>query len=262
VAASGWRASYFRSKSAPAFVASIALHVAVGYAVLRVQWAAPDVRRPATTNVVWLGEWRPVPPDLPAPETSTRAEPPTQSPETESTEIAEPPAVTAPEAQSEPAPEPARESPAPRIDWDEARRRAITQALEQFAREERYRRFSDDRLSEEEVAEPPNPRARMFDSPATAGDRRPWLTPGRSRTHFGHWLAETCNALTGGISFFGLASACADAPPWADFFADVRPAYLEKLPLCEETPEEQLSPLAIERRDEFSTVKCRLVAKE
>jgi hypothetical protein len=155
---------------------------------------------------------------------------------------------------------------APDIDWEKERRDAVAGVIADGALEDEYATFSlGDRIGEPAEAAPAGPREHIFDTPNYKS--RSALTPGRQKTRFGRWAAETCNALSGGgigLSLFGIpvGSMCAEAGPWADYFADIRPDYLNSRPECAETDESQLSPLAIARRDEISTVKCRMVLQE
>jgi hypothetical protein len=271
VSARGWRSVFSRSISAPAVALSIACHAVVAYAVNQVSWSARQAVRAAPTSVIWLNEWRPFERNT---ESRVREEP------IETGEVPVPPAEAEPPAQAE-QPEPPvsverdegaatassaddnrpRTYLAPGIDWEAERQRAVARVLEDL---ERQARFSTDDSSEEA---PPNPREHLFDNPSrgSRGGHGAALQPGRARSRFLNRVAELCNALTGGgigIGFagFGLGSACTDAGPTADFFADLRPDALNSLPECAEP--EDLPALAIERRDEIPTIKCRLVLKD
>ena len=277
-----------RRRSLLAVAVSVALHAAVVYAVNRVPWPARETSPMPVTTVVWLGERRLAAPErerpAPLPENTSPRE---VEPEPEPARAPDP--ESQPEPQPEPEPDPAPDpeleldpdperraadsegaSPAPEaeqsvrrraylapgIDWEEERRRAVARALEG---KDGYVTFSTEEAGDEDGAEAPNPRARLFDSPSRG---RSAMQPGRARTRFGNWLADTCHGLTGGgFGFFGL-SLCAGPQPTADFFADLRPAYLNQRPECAETDDAELSPLAIARRDEISSVKCRLVPRE
>jgi hypothetical protein len=146
----------------------------------------------------------------------------------------------------------------PDIDWEQERTNAVKRVLEAQARENGRIAFSSEELFEEPEAEPPNPREHIFDSPRR-GPSRSALTPGQGRSRFANRVAALCNALTGGAGIFGLGSICADAGPGADFFADIRPAYMESLPVCVETRDPLLNPVG---SNEFPTIKCRLVPKD
>jgi hypothetical protein len=123
--------------------------------------------------------------------------------------------------------------------------------LGERAREDGYIAFSTEELFEEPPAAAPNPREKMFDSPQR-GRSLSVLTPGRARSHFGNRVAELCNVLTGG-------ALCAEPGPGADFFADIRPAYMDSLPACVETRDPLVNPVG---SNEFPTIKCRLVHKD
>lgn len=260
---------------------SIMLHVAVIWAVGRAPWGVPDAPAAApVARVVWLREAPPLArrervlpePDRvpPEPERVPR-EPERVPPAPAQTDVpaeAQPPARAgaSPAPETDGAPRPRRSYLVPGIDFEEERERAVAKVLEDRMREERYLTFSTDDLFEEPQAEAPNPREGIFDNPqrGTRGGPGAALTPGRSRSRFLNRLAEICNALTGGlgIGFQGLdlGSACADPGPMADYFADVRPEYMNKLPVC--TQNEALAALgAIYDADgnEIPTIKCRLV---
>jgi hypothetical protein len=262
-------------RTTTAVAVSIALHLAVGYAVGGVSWSRAE-HEPHPLRVVWINEWpRAIPetavpraeeiPGLPieepAPVHEAEASGPPE-PESTSPRAAAPTPAETPDAEELGPPERARLLP-PGIDWEQERKNAVEQMLATQAREEGRITFSTEELFEEPVAEPPNPRAHIFDSPQR-GSSRSALTPGQGRSRFANRVASLCNALTGGglgISLFGfgVGTICADAGSGADFFADVRPAYMESLPVCVETRDPLLMP---EPSDEFPTVKCRLVPKD
>ena len=256
-----------RPRTTAAIALSIAMHLALGYAVGRVSWSGAEVeRRPV--RVVWIDDWpRADDGDAPVEETP-RDHMPVNAPEAPEPRTESPPARTdapAPEGASgadEPEPVDTEQATAPRIDWERERRNAVRQSLEAQAREDGRITFLPEELFEKPAAEPPNPREKMFDSPQR-GPARAALTPGQGRSHFANRVAAFCHALTGGfgISFFGFGgiALCAEAGPGADFFADIRPAYMESLPVCVETRDPLLNP---EGSNEFPTIKCRLVPKD
>jgi hypothetical protein len=134
--------------------------------------------------------------------------------------------------------------------------------IERRALEEDHYRFSTD-LFEEPVAEAPNPREDMFEPGAGGKGSRSFMQPGQGRTRLGRWLADTCNALTGGgigLAFNGLTfgSLCAEDRARSDLFADIKPDYLKSLPVCEEVPLEAPAPDG----GGLSAIKCRLVLQE
>ena len=252
-----------------AVAASIALHLAVGFAIARVAWSVTDGARPPL-HVVWIDEW---------PQPSKDAEaPPAPEPAPQPTDEAAPardaesqqaqsgaqtpraPPAEVPEAEQEPA---SREQTLPRgVDWELERKNAVARVLEAQAREQGRITFSSEELFEEPEAEPPNPREHIFDSPQR-GSSHSALTPGQGRSRFANRVAAICNALTGGLGIslqgLGVGTLCADPGPGADFFADLRPAYMESLPVCVETRDPLLNP---EGSNGFPTIKCRLVPKD
>jgi hypothetical protein len=257
-----------------AVAASIALHLAVGYAVGRVSWNTTEqVQRPL--RVVLINE---VPRAIPGRDDSRVEE--TASPEeplpADEPETLDPPGESPPSPAHAPrpaeipdgqAPDPTDRGRAtlvpPSIDWEQERTNAVKRVLEAQAREKGRITFSSEELFEEPEAEPPNPREHIFDSPQ-GGSSRSALTPGQGRSRFANRVAALCNALTGGgiginLFGFGVGTVCADAGPGADFFADIRPAYMESLPVCVETRDPLLNP---EGSNEFPTIKCRLVPKD
>jgi hypothetical protein len=172
-------------------------------------------------------------------------------PPAESQPVADaPPPAVIPQLE-EPADRPRASFVRPGIDWEQERNNAVRQMLEAQARDAGRITFSSEELFEKPEAEPPNPREHIFDSPQRG---KSWsaLTPGQGRSHFANRVAAFCNALTGG-------ALCADAGPGADFFTDIRPAYMESLPVCVETRDPLLMP---EPSNEFPTIKCRLVKKD
>jgi outer membrane biosynthesis protein TonB len=275
---------------------SIVLHVAVFYAASRVPWFVADAPEASVASrVVWLNSLPRIAPSEtpPPPEPASPPEPP---PDPEPPPAPEPPqsgAVSPPAAETEPEPPqpdsplradaPENVSPAPPtegnrrqrsylvpgIDWDEERERAVTKALEQQAREENYRTFSSGDVFEEPQAETPNPREHLFDNPSGGrGRERSVLRTGQSRSRFLNRLAEICNALTSGgigLGFNGLrlGTACTEPGPTADFFADLRPDYMNMLPVCTEN---EIAQGQVARFDaagnEIPTIKCRLVEKD
>lgn len=248
-----------RRRTTFAIAASIVLHLAVGYGVARVSWtSAEHAQQPV--HVVLINEW----PHAIADTDGAEGVPPPEEPlPVNDTETVEPPSAspTPPVAEApSPAETPQIEEPAhrqratlvvPNIDWEQERKNAVQQMLEAQARDEGRITFSHEELFEKPAAEPPNPREHIFDAPQRG---RSWsaLTPGRGRSHFANRVAELCNALTGG-------ALCAGAGPGADFFADIRPAYMDSLPVCIETRDPLLMP---ERSNAFPTIKCRLVEKD
>lgn len=158
------------------------------------------------------------------------------------------------------APETTPSSPlAPRItplELEEARRRAASEVVEARAVESEFLTFSVDDVAPPR-AEAAEPKRSIFDGTGSA--RVSGATVGQQRTRIGRRVAELCNALTGGFSFMGLGSFCAQAENEpSGLFPEVRPEILDLMPECEET-----RPLAAQLGEEtaFPTVKCRLVPK-
>jgi hypothetical protein len=157
-------------------------------------------------------------------------------------------------------PAPAAETDETAVDLETLRRDAITAVLDQTERDNEYMTFSLEDLDEDD-APPPEPGADVdvFEpSPGSGG--RGVLRPGSGRTKLGRWLADTCNALTGGFGFFGLG-VCAENRARSDLFAHLKPAYLQKLPLCTETAV-AASAGGAGGTEAATTIKCRLVTEE
>jgi hypothetical protein len=258
-----------RPRTTAAIMASIALHLAGGYVVGRVSWSRVEhERRPL--RVVWINDWPQAADDkdVPVEEAPPRESLPVNEAEAREPRSESPPPADAPVTEGASAAEEPlainteRATRVPQgIDWEQERRNAVRQTREAQARDEGRITFSPEELFEKPAPERPNPREHIFDSPQR-GSSRSFLTPGQARSHFANRVAAFCNALTGGfgISFFGFGGvACAEAGPGADFFADIRPAYMESLPVCTETRDPLLNPVG---SNEFPTIKCRLVPKD
>lgn len=262
---------FVRSKTAFALPLSIALHVILIFALSRTQWLAAETESLPETKIVWLQNWPTEPPEERALEPELPPEsslPPPQ--ETLRTADVPSPEVNVPRAadvgprepppnSSQPPPEPASTDTLPTdVDWYEEGRQAVAKLVEQRALEHDYATFSSD-LFDEAPEAAAGPREELFDGPR----RRPAaMRPGRSRTAFGRWVSETCNALTGGISVFGLASLCAEQGESADFFADIKPDYLKSLPVCTEVDFTLPSIDGDGPVEEGSAIKCELVVQE
>ena len=265
------------SLSRATFFASIAAHVAAGYALSLHKWGAPPPAPP--TADFFLFE-RPTPrPAEPAPEAAPApaAEERPRESEQPPPEQPEPPAPpraadVVPESNvvvetppSPPASEPVpveEVAPTPSIDFDEERRRAVREVLTERAAESEYLTFSMDDVAPPRPEQESEPKRSIFDGGRGSDfGGRSVGTVGSQRTKFGRKVAELCNALTGGfgVSFlgFGLFSACAtpDGGP-TGLFPEVRPAYLDLMPVCVDT-RDTAPALALEAP--FSTIKCRLV---
>ena len=260
---------------------SVVLHAVLIYAVSREAWfaAPPDER--SSPSVIWLDA---LPPTSAPPETAgenvdprfvvaPEAATPTSS---ESPRRAEANVRAEPESRAESAVEPAPESLAPpevgnddhnrfeppRIDFEAERPRAIALVFEQQARERAYRTFSLDDLVDEP---PPDAEPRIeqdvFAGPSSSGPAV--MRPGQARTRLGRAISQICNDLTGGIGVFGFFSLCAEEGEHADFFGHLRPAYMEKLPVCKEQELAEVQLAAAPTTDlsniETRVVKCDLV---
>ncbi len=246
-----------------AFVVSVGVHVLAAYALSRQVWpsAAPqqnpiaeffmfEIPRPRAPDVT------PAPvPEEPLPEIRERPEPVTPPPR--ATEpVAEPPAVVEPSAELQPAAPP---QPAPIIDFDEARQRAAEEIVTERSAEKEYLTFSIDDVAAPRPVEEPEPERSIFDpGPRSRG---PTVgQPGQQRTAFGRRMSELCNALTGGFSLMGFGSFCAAANEEpSGLFPEVRPAYLDLMPVCVETRD---TAPQLARESPFPTLKCRLVKQE
>jgi hypothetical protein len=255
-----------------ALFVSLALHAALAYALITMPWQPPELPAPPELPVIVLG--RLVPPERRPPERPSEPrqdeQPAVEPEEPEPTETdAEPrPVDSPPEPLVErpreplvepPLPAPVADSPPPPTAtelYDEGRAVAAI-IIDQLAEEQQHYTFSTD-LFDEEPAPAPNPRADMFEPGAGGKGSRALMQPGRARTRFGRWIADTCNALTGGFSIMGFASLCADETARSDLFADIKPEYLKSLPLCEQV--DAASPLADD--GERFAIKCRLVPRE
>jgi hypothetical protein len=269
--------------SRTAFVVSVAVHLAAGYALSRHSWTIGVPPPAQSAEFIWLADrLLPPPREAPAPvETlpESRLEPPPElRTETRPEPLEVPPAPESREAPSPAAVEPALEpvvvtvpptaveqpaSPAVQgvesfIDFEEARRRAAAEVVEERAAESPYLTFSlADVVEPRPIEEPERPS--IFDG--GGGPRGPSVGQmGQARTRVGHRLTELCNALTGGFSLMGFGSFCAraDDEP-SGLFPEVRPAYLDLMPECVET--RPLAPL-LDEESPFPTIKCRLVRPE
>jgi hypothetical protein len=227
----------------------------VGYGLGRVSWNVAEAeQRPL--RVVVIDAWPRAVPEVPREEESTplpqEVVPPVMEPQAREPESVPPQASPPAEVPKVEETGPARQDPLPSgLDWEQERRNAVQRVLEAEARGRGRITFLPEELFDKPEAEAPNPREKIFDSPRR-GRGRSFLTPGQARSRFGNRVAELCNVLTGG-------ALCPEAGPGADFFADIRPAYMESLPVCVETRDPLLNP---EGSNEFPTIKCRLVHED
>jgi hypothetical protein len=113
------------------------------------------------------------------------------------------------------------------VDWEEERRRAVASLREQTEREAGYLTFSLDDVIEKPLPEEPGPARSVFDTPKRGGPAI--MRPGRSGTRLGRFVSSLCD-ITGGISLFGVATACADSNVPRNLFESIKPEYLKKRP--------------------------------
>jgi hypothetical protein len=255
-----------------AIVSSIVAHAVLALVVSRIDWPAASPREPVpVAGFIWMP---PPPPSTPEPAAEVEPEPaaaappaaaipqpaPVEEPPTVREEgMADPPpvpeapgaAIEAPRAEMAPS----RPVPSPQIDWERERQAAVTRALEQ---RDRYRRFGPDPLLElEDPDEAPRP-SMFSEDTGTRSSRPSVLVPGQARTRVGRWLSNLCQ-LTGGISLFGVATACDTPEVDRGRYWYLRPTYLKRLPVCEDTRPGSPGSLAAPGTPE-STIKCRLEA--
>jgi hypothetical protein len=266
--------------SRAALMLSLLAHVMGGFMASRWSWTGEPPLLPApTAEFVFMPSPRPAAPAA-VPQAAPPVAPPTPAP------AVAPPAVApqqievgareAVEAELGPAPGVAEPPAAPlppravldplapspvlprvtRFDLDEARQRAAAEVVEERASEPEYLTFSVDDVAAPRPAAEPERRS-IFDGTGSKGVSA--MTVGQARTRVGRRVAEICNALTGGFSFMGLGSFCAEADDEpSGLFPEVRPEILDLMPACEET-----RPLAAQlgEETEFPTIKCELVPK-
>jgi hypothetical protein len=267
----GWGRTFAQPKHAFALPLSIALHLALIYALSRLPWGvSPQSVRP-TSTVIWLDEWRPsAPAERPAPESEAPAaldavrtlapaaaveprSPPRETAESDEEREMPPPAAQSGDMQNgSPATklDQAVGSSTPSIDWQAAEQRAVAAVLEEQARERGYRTFSlDDVVKATPPAAVPDPvTQKMFDGCHVVKSKLEGMAWGLLGAASGGLL----NALPG----FCLRG------PHADLFADIKPDYLKKRPFCAEAPGAEAEPLLADARHDIRNVKCRLVSEE
>jgi hypothetical protein len=285
---------------APRWLAvSIAAHVALLGSAGYLRWEARPERSSPAVPVFWLADY-PAPPSVTtvesvlAPAAIVPAEsPPADPPQTasasaprstadeaaatvqrvedraegeddvESGEHAENPSVV--DAADAPTPTagsgPARAVIVRDIDWDAERRRAIESMRGQRMAEETYATFSRDVADEPDARE--DEPVDIFDDPANRSRAPSLMAPGRAHSRLGQRIASLCNALTGGVGLFGLASVCADAPPRATLFASIKPRYLRARPVCSPyRANGDIEDAETTASADPRNVKCRLVVDE
>jgi hypothetical protein len=269
---------------------SVAMHALLLAAAAFVPWSERQLETPPRLEVVWVREWPPAEtprqPDEPQRQEPQPESPPLPSKPPESTRLQsarpeEPPARSGPSAaqasSASSSPRTPRAStkgqaPTPRrgkIDWDAERRLAIQQLSREQARMDRSPTFSFNDIIPKSPPKEDDPMEHLFDggdggSPAG----RSVLGVGQSRTKVGRFLSDLCNALTGGVSVFGVMSLCARDTTGPYAASPLRPAYLKKLPVCEEVvlasppmqPAEGASTSSADP-SATSTIKCRLLTE-
>ena len=267
--------------SRTALVISLLAHVVGAFVASRWSWTGEPPALPAPTAEFWFVPM-PLPPEpLPEPERATPPPVPVEpapvveappvprasivrgvAPEPRTAVQPERPAPAAPPEAESVVPDvaPPVSPPARRItvqELEEARQRAASTVVEEGALEDEFLTFSVDDVAPPRPP-PPEEKRSIFDGTGSSGPSV--MAPGQQRTRFGRRVAEICNALTGGFSFMGLGSFCAEADDEpSGLFPEVRPEILDLMPECVET-----RPLAAQlgEESEFQTVKCALVPKK
>lgn len=250
-----------------ALPASAALHALVLYATTQIGWqSSPLARTAAAPSVVWLAARRIEPksderstllPDLEARAAVALAPPPPveeseyerQPPRAErelpraETELPREERKRPGEVQQDSTPRPAAApEPAPRtaIDWEAERQRAAASVIQE-QQEAPHRSFSLADLPERERTEgdavPPTSIAEVMEDGCVIAKNR--------FQRMAMMLLGRCVREARG-----------------DLFADAKPSYLAKLPVCVDTRETDAGPVQSASRREYPTVKCRLVDPE
>jgi hypothetical protein len=258
VPAADRRSGAIPSRRALALAFSVVVHGALLYAVSLAPWSSTAPEPQHRLEVVWLSKL-PVPDALPAavappavpdaiepssaPEPPSASEPPTVGPGPSAVADEIEPPDPAPAASEVPPAgsddRPARRYLRPQIDFDEERRRAVAKVLEQHGREREYATFSVDDLAEE-----PPPELEPIVPPADVPRDNCVIAKGKLQ-QLVMMMALRCTR-----------------PPRDDMFAAIKPAYLNKHPLCREvrvTPPPR-SPGVPE--NEIVATKCRLVDED
>lgn len=283
----------FRKSIAPALTGSVLLHACLAIAL----WQLPSSRSAVSVaeNYVPI-ELRalremPAPPPEPEPEPepeaevapATAPEPPPGEPVSPDPELpesaiiaAEPLAAELPdeppvaETDIEPAPDDAQEPPRQplvpeEVEFEAVHRDAVARVVETLREEFNKPQFT--------VTESGETVPLAEDDPFGDGsaldlfDRAARLpsdgigSPARARSRIGRRIADLCNDLTGGFSFFGLVNVCADPAARADLFGHLRPEYMESVPLC--SAEEDLD-IDVQQTNNgaVGSLKCVLIPRE
>jgi hypothetical protein len=236
---------------------SLVLHALAAVVLARVAWNVTTPAVPAAASVVWLGEWAPAPlpgaqqgrdevDSEPGSTSDSAEEPPTPDPVQgeRPTNVTDGPSRDAPPAPEQPA---SSTSPRPAIDWSEARRRAIEDALAEHQRGASYRSFSfSGTIAQEQALEQAErqaaisaglePPKTVFDSPskgrAGLGDTNPF-------GQYVVWITDDCYQTYGAGNPFLVASvrglfaapttACVPVQARNDLFENLKPRYLMSL---------------------------------
>jgi len=238
---------------------SLLVHGGVAAVVLSARLSAPVVAVAPPATVLWFTSREPPVEDAQrdVPEPADTPRPPADVPATRAAERAAQPDVPPPAlAEQAPADAP-RSLPRNELDWERARRAAITQLLEEREHAPHYATFSgDDFAAPPTQAREPVPTGEVF-SPNANGPSL--FSLGQQHTRFGRKLAEICHVLTGG---FGVAlqghvlfNLCAAEGGRSDLFAAIKPEYLKLEPDCAtDLPPEVVASIPP------ALIRCRLVA--
>lgn len=227
---------------------SIALHMAVLYAASRIAWNIPDFDSEPPRPVLWIDA-----PPIPRPHEPLLDEiaPPLRAlrPEPRPATVSE---TTEREDPEEPIDEtrsvdPSADAVEPdgggvriirrEIDWDAERERIVAEALEELRRSQGDRDFSTaERATERAAAEAAELTERLF---------------------------EKCPVVTGRFARLAMrmTGRCFRTEPHRDLFAQFKPEYLKKMPVCEQV-ELAGSAMAEGVDTPVRIQKCRLVPIE
>jgi hypothetical protein len=233
---------------------SLLLHAVAAFGLGRVVWHVADPEPAVGPAVVWLGEWRPDAAtgdqggrdeadserSAPAPETIEAVvspAPQSAEPERLATDESAPP--TAPPTEAE---QPA----APRVDWADAKRRAIEDLVAESERAASYRSFAFAGTIGEQQESFAAERQRQIAAAGVDPEARPVLDQRAHRRagldeenplgEYIVWVNDDCYQTHGTKNAFILPSAlglyhtpttnCVKAEPRDDLFADQKPAHL------------------------------------
>lgn len=243
--------------SGPGVAISLVLHALAAVALTRIAWKISTPPEPAGASVVWLGEWSPAPvpgaqqgrdsvDSEPGSTSDAAEEPPTPDPAQSErpTNVTDGPSSDAPPAPKQPA---SSTSPRPAIDWSEARRRAIEDALAEHQRGASYRSFSfPGTIAQEQALEQADRQARIdegLEPPKTAFDSpskgRAGLADTNALGQYVVWITDDCYQTYGAGNPFLVASVrglfaaptitCVAVQSRNDLFENQKPSYLMSL---------------------------------